>query len=161
MVKSTDLLCYYNIARMASVMSIRATLSQNWIYDVKIPNKPLIWDITRHYVVKQLMNVQNERKIRISKQDWGELRNEFNFWNVHGIVHTSGHVQSKWSPTGFTLTLTHWRFGPYTPIFLNSRTLLLSSRCGSCSISAIGESNGKSQLAKNYQNSCALESYCG
>ena len=33
------------------------------------------------------------------------LRNEFNFWNVHGIMNTSGLVQSKWSLKGFTLTL--------------------------------------------------------
>ena len=25
----------------------------------------------------------------------GHLRNEFNFWNVHGIMNTSGLVQSK------------------------------------------------------------------
>ena len=24
-----------------------------------------------------------------------QLRNEFNFWNVHGIMNTSGLVQSK------------------------------------------------------------------
>ena len=53
----------------------------------------------------------------------------------------------------------HWRFGPYTPIFLNPRTLLLSFRCDACSISAIGESNSKSQLAKYFQNSYALERY--
>ena len=41
------------------------------------------------------------------------------------------------------------------------RTLLLSFWCGACSISAIGESNGKSQLAKYFQNSYALESYGG
>ena len=34
------------------------------------------------------------------------LRNEFNFWNVHGIMNTSGHVQSK---GGFTLTLQETR----------------------------------------------------
>ena len=51
--------------------------------------------------------------------------------------------------------------GPYTPIFLIHRTLLLSFKCGACSISAIGESNGKSQLAKYFQNSYALESYGG
>ena len=33
------------------------------------------------------------------------LRNDFNFSNVHGIMNTSGLVQSKWSPKGFTLTL--------------------------------------------------------
>ena len=27
------------------------------------------------------------------------LTNEFNFCNVHGIVNTSGLLQSKWSPT--------------------------------------------------------------
>ena len=34
------------------------------------------------------------------------LRNEFNFWNVHGIMNTSGLLQSKW---GFTLTLQETR----------------------------------------------------
>ena len=33
------------------------------------------------------------------------LRNEFDFWKVHGIMNTSGHLKSKWSPKGFTLTL--------------------------------------------------------
>ena len=33
------------------------------------------------------------------------LRNEFNFWNVHGIMSTLGLVQSKRSLKGFTLTL--------------------------------------------------------
>ena len=39
--------------------------------------------------------------------------------------------------------------------------MLLSFWCGACSISAIGESNGKSQLAKKFQNSYALASYGG
>ena len=43
------------------------------------------------------------------------------------------------------------------PIFLIPRTLLLSFWCNACSISAIGESDGKSQLAKYFQNSYALE----
>ena len=38
------------------------------------------------------------------------LRNEYNFWNVRGIMNTSGLLQSKQSPkdlraSGFTLTL--------------------------------------------------------
>ena len=33
------------------------------------------------------------------------LRNEFDFWKVHGIMNNSGLLQSKWSPNGFTLTL--------------------------------------------------------
>ena len=37
------------------------------------------------------------------------IRNEFNFWNVHGIMNTSGLVQSKLSPKGFTLTLQETR----------------------------------------------------
>ena len=37
------------------------------------------------------------------------LRNEFNFWNVHGIMNTSGLVQSKCNPKGFTLTLQETR----------------------------------------------------
>ena len=34
-----------------------------------------------------------------------DLRNELDFWKVHGIMNTSGLLQSKWSPKGFTLTL--------------------------------------------------------
>ena len=34
-----------------------------------------------------------------------DLRNEFDFWSVHGIMNTSGLLQSKWSLKGFTLTL--------------------------------------------------------
>ena len=34
------------------------------------------------------------------------LRNEFNFWNVHGIMNTLGLLQSKW---GFMLTLQNTR----------------------------------------------------
>ena len=37
------------------------------------------------------------------------LRNEFYFWKVHGITNTSGLLQSKWSPKGFTLTLQETR----------------------------------------------------
>ena len=33
------------------------------------------------------------------------LRNEFDFWNVHGIMNTSGLLQNKWSPMGSTVTL--------------------------------------------------------
>ena len=36
---------------------------------------------------------------------WVNLRNEFDFWKVHGIMNTSGLLQSKLSPSGFTLTL--------------------------------------------------------
>ena len=32
------------------------------------------------------------------------LRNEFDFWNVHGIMNTSGLLQSKSSLKGFMLT---------------------------------------------------------
>ena len=55
----------------------------------------------------------------------------------------------------------HWRFRPYTPIFLIPRTLLLSFWCGTCSISPIGEYNGKRQLAKYFKISYALERYGG
>ena len=55
----------------------------------------------------------------------------------------------------------HWRFGPYTPIFLIHRTMLLSFCFVTCSISAIGESIGKSQLSEYFQNFYALESYGG
>ena len=37
------------------------------------------------------------------------LRTEFDFWNVHGIMNTSGLLQSKRSPKGFTLTLQETR----------------------------------------------------
>ena len=37
------------------------------------------------------------------------LRNEFDFWNVHGIMNTSGLLQSKESRKGFTLTLQETR----------------------------------------------------
>ena len=37
------------------------------------------------------------------------VRNEFNFWNVHGIMNTLGLVQSKQSPKGFTLFLQETR----------------------------------------------------
>ena len=33
------------------------------------------------------------------------LRNEFDFWNVHGIMNISGLLQNKWSPMGSTVTL--------------------------------------------------------
>ena len=33
------------------------------------------------------------------------LRNEFEFWKDHGIMNTTGLLQSKRSPKGFTLTL--------------------------------------------------------
>ena len=37
------------------------------------------------------------------------LRNEFNFWYVHGIMNTEGLLQTKWSRKGFTLTLQETR----------------------------------------------------
>ena len=40
---------------------------------------------------------------------WYHLRNEFDFRNVHGIMNTSGLLQSKWSPKGFMLTLQETR----------------------------------------------------
>ena len=40
---------------------------------------------------------------------WWHLRNEFDFWKVHEIMNTSGLLQSKWSPKGFTLTLKETR----------------------------------------------------
>ena len=54
----------------------------------------------------------------------------------------------------------HWRCGPYMPFFLIPWTLLLSFWCDACSISAIGESNHKSQIANFFQNSYTLERYC-
>ena len=48
--------------------------------------------------------------VHILEVMWGRetytyLRNEFNFWDVHGIMNTEGLLQSKWSPKGFMLTL--------------------------------------------------------
>ena len=37
------------------------------------------------------------------------LKNEFDFWKVHGIMNTSGLLQSKENPKGFTLTLQETR----------------------------------------------------
>ena len=37
------------------------------------------------------------------------LRNEFDFWSVHGNMNTSGLLESEWSPKGFTLTLQETR----------------------------------------------------
>ena len=39
------------------------------------------------------------------------LRNEINFGEVHGIMNTSGLLQSKLSPSGFPLTLQDTRKG--------------------------------------------------
>ena len=33
------------------------------------------------------------------------LSNEFDFWYGHGIMNTSGLLQSNWRPKGFTLIL--------------------------------------------------------
>ena len=37
----------------------------------------------------------NLRKMLCDNPNIGHLRNEFNFWNVHGIMNTSGLLQSK------------------------------------------------------------------
>ena len=37
------------------------------------------------------------------------LWNEFDFWKVHGIMNTSGLLQSKWRSKGFTLNLQETR----------------------------------------------------
>ena len=37
------------------------------------------------------------------------LRNKFDFWNVHGIMNTSGLLQIKSRPKGFTITLQETR----------------------------------------------------
>ena len=44
--------------------------------------------------------------------DLVSLRNEFNFWNVHGIMKTSVLLQSKWSAKALTLTLQETRSIP-------------------------------------------------
>ena len=41
--------------------------------------------------------------------DLVSLRNEFNFWNVHGIMNTSGLLQNKRSLEDFKLTLQETR----------------------------------------------------
>ena len=47
---------------------------------------------------------------RCKKQTFsGHLRNEFNFWNVHGMMNTLGLLQSKFSPKVFMLTLQETR----------------------------------------------------
>ena len=38
-----------------------------------------------------------------------KLRNEFNFWNVHGIMNTWGLLHSNKGPKGFTLILLETR----------------------------------------------------
>ena len=68
---------------------------------------------------KRLQNNNNTICLRISVYDIFVLRpmlrpciylrNEFNFWNVHGTMNTSGLLQSKLSPYGFTLTLQETR----------------------------------------------------
>ena len=55
------------------------------------------------------MQVHNKHNTIITKFGTKNLRNEFIFWNVHGIMNTSGLVQSKLSPKGFTLTLQETR----------------------------------------------------
>ena len=60
-----------------------------------------------------------------------------------------------------SLAKDHIRYGPYMPIFLITRTLRLSFWCDACSISAIGRPNCKSQLAKYFQISYALEDMAG
>ena len=55
-------------------------------------------------------------------------------------------------------SLTVWALYAY---FSDSQNAALSVWCGACSISAIGESNGNSQLAKYFRNSYALERYGG
>ena len=47
--------------------------------------------------------------VKTSKSFNFHLRNEFDFWNIHGITNTSGLLQSKWSPKGFKLTLQETR----------------------------------------------------
>ena len=45
-----------------------------------------------------LNHIYGNLKVRISNNDLTycvHLRNEFNFWNVHGIIYTSGLLQSK------------------------------------------------------------------
>ena len=51
-----------------------------------------------------------------------------------------------------------WALYPY---FMTSRTLFLSLWCDAFSINAIGESNGKSQLSKYFQNSFTLKGIAG
>ena len=43
--------------------------------------------------------------IVLNTADTRYLRNEFDFGKIHGIMNTSGLLQSKWSLKGFMLTL--------------------------------------------------------
>ena len=52
-------------------------------------------------------------------------------------------------------------FGLIRLFFLIPRTQVFNFWCDACSISAIGESNVKSQLAKYFQNSYALRDMAG
>ena len=55
-------------------------------------------------------------------------------------------------------SLTVWALNAY---FSDSQNAAFELLLWSCSINEIGGSNGKSQLAKYFQNSYALESYGG
>ena len=51
------------------------------------------------------------------------LRNKFYIWNVHGIMNTSGLLQSKCRPKGLTLTLQETRSIHDSMNILNSKNL--------------------------------------
>ena len=42
--------------------------------------------------------------------EYAALRNEFDFWTVHGIMYASGLLQSKWSPNVNFAFMIPWIF---------------------------------------------------
>ena len=66
-----------------------------------LPPRIIYWQLTKmgRTVSAELEKILMEIPVR---QPYGSyLRNEFNLWNVHGIMNTSDLLQSKWSLKGF------------------------------------------------------------
>ena len=88
-----------------------------WGLDIKVHPSRSPFVITRQASWCQKVILETDFSISPSHSWWiliyslHLLRNEFNFWNVHGMMNTSGLLQSKWSPkaSGFTLTLQETR----------------------------------------------------
>ena len=67
--------------------------------------KNVTWTLQMHpYPLSSLLTSHQYHCAAFSPEKM-QLRNEFDFWKVHGIMNTSGLLQSKWSPKGFMLTL--------------------------------------------------------
>ena len=66
--------------------------------------EPSHWDGSFEYP-QQMLWMRNKENNFANTHSYLEaweciyLINEFNFWNVHGIMNTSGLLQSKWSPS--------------------------------------------------------------